>query len=88
MKSILESFAYGDVDVYGEELKRDNHYNDLMETKALCERELRDRLDNQEDRELLGKIIDLQLQASYALGVERFIYGYKLGSRVMVEVLG
>ena len=88
MKSILESFAYGDADIYGEELKRDKHYNDIMDVKSSCEEKLMDRLKDDEEKELLKKIIDLQLQTSYALGVDRFIYGYRLGARVMVEVLG
>jgi len=81
MSSILEEFACGDVGCF----KKGSHYGRTM--KILCETE--DRLMSVLDGELketFKKHVDAQAESNLITGIDKFIYGYRLGVLMTMEV--
>ena len=85
MKNILEEFARGNISPDVGSIKRGTHYDRTM--KALVENEnkitagLGDELQN-----TFKQYIDLQLEANQISGIDKFIYGYRLGVLMTMEV--
>ena len=85
MKSILEEFAYGNISPEPRFFKRGSHYGQTMKTLSDSEEKLLSMLDG-ELKETLKQLIDAQAEISILSGVDRFIYGYRLGVLMTMEV--
>jgi len=85
MQSILEEFARGNINPDVGSITRGSHYDKTM--KALCENE--DKLSSEltgELAEVLKRYTDLQLEANQITNVDKFIYGYRLGVLMTMEI--
>ena len=85
MKSILEQFAYGNINPNTGTIIRGSHYDKTM--KALCEKE--EKLTTQLNGELADifkQFVDLQLETTTISNNDKFIYGYRLGVLMTMEV--
>jgi len=89
MISVLEQIANGNIDLNQEAIKKDfneHHHKDVVKVMISCRENLMNVLDGR-GKELFEKFLELQEEAIYFDNVDRFIYGYKVGIRMMVEVL-
>ena len=85
MKSILEHFAYGNISPELRTFKRDSHYGRTMKILSDSEEKLLSLLDG-ELKDTLKQFSDAQAEISLLSGVDRFMYGYKLGVLMTMEV--
>ena len=85
MKSVLEAFAYWNVNPNEGYFEKDSYYGNLLKTICECEGKLLTML-NSEKKELLMKFSNAQLQADTVSNVDKFIYGYRLGVLMTMEV--
>jgi len=85
VKSILENFAYGNINPDMGTFKKDSKYGHVMKTISDCEEKLLSMLDG-EPKELLMKFSSAQLEANSITNVDKFIYGYRLGVLMTMEV--
>ena len=85
MKSILEHFAYGNISPEPRTFKRDSHYGRTMKILSDSEEKLLSLLDG-ELKDTLKQFSDAQAEISLLSGVDRFMYGYKLGVLMTMEV--
>jgi len=85
MKSILEEFACGNVSPEPRFFKRDSHYGRTMEILSDSEEKLLSALDG-ELKETLKQFSEAQSEISLLSGIDRFIYGYRLGVLMTMEV--
>lgn len=85
MKSILETFAYGEIDPLEDFLKWDAQYCKVVESIAEHEKKLLSILDEGAG-ELLMKYSAAQTEANEGAGVGRFICGYRMGMLMTMEV--
>ena len=85
MKSILENFAYGNINPDMGIIKKGSKYERIMETIADSEEKLLSMLDG-EPKELLITFSSAQLEANSISNVDKFIYGYRLGVLMTMEV--
>jgi len=85
VKSILESFAYGEIRPLEGFFKWDSQYESVLDRVSEYEGKLMAML-NGEARELFVKFLEAQTEAGEAAGLDRFICGYRLGVLMMVEV--
>ena len=85
MQSILEEFACGKISPFDGSYRKDSRYEHTL--KSLCEVEdkLMSALDDQ-SKEMLRQFMDLQEELSLTEGIDKFIYGYRLGVLMTVEV--
>jgi len=84
MRSILEEFAYGNINP-GEQSYTKN--SELREANALVGRineKLLEEL-NPEEAKLLEKLADAHIEASSLTAVQHLLYGYKLGVIMTAE---
>ena len=87
MKSILEEFAYGNVSPEPRYFEKNSHYGRAMKILSDSEEKLRSMLDG-ELKETLEQFSKAQAEISTLSGVDRFIYGYRLGVLMTMEVWG
>ena len=85
MKSILEAFAYGNINPDEGSFKKDSRYGNVLKTISECEEKLMAMLDD-EPKELLINFSSAQLEANTITNVDKFIYGYRLGVLMTMEV--
>jgi len=85
MKSILEAFAYGNINPDVGTVKKGSQYERAIKTISDCEEKLLSILDG-EPKELLIRFSSAQLEANAITNVDKFIYGYSLGVRMTMEV--
>ena len=85
MKSILEEFAYGNISPQPRFFKKDSHYGRTMKTLSDSEEKLLSVLDG-ELKDTLKQFSDAQAEISLLSGVDRFVYGYRLGVLMTMEV--
>ena len=85
MKSILEEFAYGNINPNIGTFKKDSKYGRVMQTIAKSEEKLLSMLDG-EAKELFAKFSSAQLEATTISSNDKFIYGYRLGMLMAIEV--
>jgi len=85
MKSILEEFAYGNISPEPRFFKNNTHYGRTMKILSDSEEKLLSVLDG-ELKETLKKLTDAQAEISILSGVDRFMYGYRLGVLMTMEV--
>ena len=85
MKSILEEFAYGNISPEPRFFKKNSHYGRTMDILADSEDKLLLVLDG-DLKETLKQFSEAQAEISVLSGVDRFIYGYRLGVLMTMEV--
>jgi len=84
MKSILEEFFYGNISPEVQLFERDSAYGEALRLISRNEEKLLVRL-NEEEKELLGKYIDAQMELNRLTAIKSQIYGYKLGVLMTAE---
>ena len=84
MTSILEEFAYGNVNPCTQYFKRDSEFGKAMELLTRNEQKLLEKLCGDE-KELFQKYIDAQGEINRLTAVKNFIYGYKMGLIMTAE---
>jgi len=84
MKSILEEFFYGNISPEVQFVERGSAYHEVMGVIANVEDKLLKRL-NEEEKELLRKYMDAQMELNQLTSVRSQIYGYKLGLLLTAE---
>jgi len=85
MKSILEAFAFGYINPDMGTVKKDSQYGNIMQTISDYENELLSMLDDK-SKQLFVKLSSAQSEASSIVNVDKFIYGYRLGVLMTMEV--
>ena len=85
MISILEEFARGNISPEPRFFKRDSHYGRAMETLVDKEKKLYAALDG-ELKETLKQFSEAQIEISRLSSIDRFVYGYRLGVLMTMEV--
>lgn len=85
MKSILKEFAYGNINPSIGTIKKGSKYERVMQTISDNEERLLSML-NGEAKELLVKFSSAQLEATAISNDDKFIYGYRLGMLMAIEV--
>lgn len=83
--SYLEAFANGNLQIQDRTFQRESVYEKAF--SQLCEAEdtLRESL-SETEKELLEKLIDAEAELNSLSETDRFIYGYRLGVRMTMEV--
>ena len=84
MKNILKEFANGNLSMTGS-IKKNSEYERTL--KELCEYEnkLKATMDG-DIKEIFEKFMEFQAKADFISEIDRFIYGYRLGALMMIEV--
>jgi len=85
MKSILEEFFHGNISPEVQFAEKGSEYDKTMHIICRVEEKLLERL-NAEEKELLEKYIDAQMELNSLTAVKSQIYGYKLGVLMTAEV--
>lgn len=85
MTSILEEFACGNVSPEPRFFKPGSQYGRAMDALLKDEEKLLAAL-NESEKELFKGYCDTQSEVSRLSGMSRFIYGYRLGVLMTVEV--
>ncbi|NCC69172.1 MAG: hypothetical protein EOM14_13460 [Clostridia bacterium] len=85
MQSVLEEFALGNLSPEPRSFKRGSQYGRTMQTLADSEAQLLAALGGAE-KKTFEKLIDTQAEISLLSGVDKFIYGYRLGVLMTMEV--
>ena len=85
MKSILEEFARGNISPEPRFFKKDSHYGCTLEIMCSSQEKLLSALD-EDLKETLEQFSDAQAKLSVLSDVDRFIYGYRLGVLMTMEV--
>jgi hypothetical protein len=85
MKSILEEFAFGNINPNDGTISKGSRYEKIMNLVADIENKLLITLDG-EPKELLIKFSSAQLEANAISNNDKFIYGYRLGVLMTMEV--
>ena len=85
MKTILENFAFGNINPDVGSITRGSHYDKTMKALVENENKLSDELDG-ELAEIFKLYSDLQLEAAQITNTDKFIYGYRLGVLMTMEV--
>jgi len=86
MKSILEEFACGNISPEPRFIKRNSEYEKAVNTLSDTEEKLRVVL-NDAGRELLSAFLDAQGAVNHMTNIDKFVYGYRLGALMTMEVL-
>ena len=84
MPSILEEFAYGNINPAAQSFTKNSELGKALVLVVKFEKELFEKL-NAEEKELLEKLIDAQVEANRLTAVKNFLYGYKLGVLMTAE---
>ena len=85
MSSILEEFARGNIDPHNGSIRRGSTYDKTLKALVENENKLSDGLDG-ELAEIFKQYVDLQGEVQQMDGRDKFIYGYRLGVLMTVEV--
>lgn len=85
MKSILEEFAQGNISPEPRFLKHNSEYEKAVNVLSEAEKKLYAVLDDN-GRELLKALIDAQGKVNHLANTDKFIYGYRLGVLMTMEV--
>jgi len=85
MQSILEEFANGNISPETRFFKKNSRYWRAMQHLTDTEEKLFSAL-NEQEKELLKIFSETQSEVSFLSGIDRFIYGYRLGVLMTMEV--
>jgi len=89
MMSILEAIANDNMNLSQEALKKDfnkNHYKNVIKIMDSSKEKLLNRLDDK-NKESFERFLELQEEAAYFANMNKFVYGYRVGVKMMVDVL-
>ena len=78
MLSILEEFVRGNISPEPRFYNPGSSYGRIMEALVECENKLESAL-NEEAKELFEKFNKSQIEMEILTGINKFIYGYRLG---------
>ena len=81
---ILEEFFYGNISPEAQCFKRDSEYGEVMRVISRIEEKLLDRL-NEEEKELLQKYTDAQMELNQLTAIKSQMYGFKLALLMTAE---
>jgi len=84
MQSILEEFFYGNISPEAQSFERDSAYAETLRLVSRNEEKLRAQL-NEEEKEILRKYMDAQMELNRLTAIKNQIYGYKLGVLLTAE---
>ena len=84
-KSILEEFARGNISPNVGSVKRGSHYDRLGKALVEAENKITAGLD-EELQDIMKQYIDLQGETNLISTTDSFIYGYRLGVLMTMEV--
>jgi len=84
MQSILEEFFYGNISPEVQFIKKGSRYEEVMRVICHNEDKLLERL-NEEEKEILEKYIDAQMELNSLTAIKSQVYGYKLGLLITAE---
>ena len=84
MRSILEEFAYGNIHPNERFYNKDSELGKARILASRIEENLRERL-NTEEVDILGTLIDAQVEVSRLTEMKDFLYGYRLGVIMTAE---
>lgn len=85
MHKILEAFANDALRVETDAEKRSKEHQKVWELSSRLQDELEKGL-RQQEKELFGELMDAMASESSCYAQERFIYGYRLGVLMTMEV--
>lgn len=85
MRSVLEEFACGNIDPEVRFVRPGSEYSKAMQRVVDCESELMGVLPESK-KDLVNAFIDAQGSVSLLSGTDRFIYGYRLGVLMTMEI--
>ena len=85
MRSILEEFALGNINPNDGTIKKGTRYAKVMNLVVDIENKLFSALD-EEPKVLFSKYSNAQLEANAISNNDKFIYGYRLGVLMTMEV--
>ena len=84
MHSILEEFFYGNISPEVQFTEKGSELEEVLRVICRNEEKLFERL-NGEEKEILQKYIDAQMELNQLTAVKSKIYGYKLGLLMAAE---
>ena len=84
MRSILKEFAYGNISPIAHPVNKDSELGQANALVVRLESKLLAML-NTEEKELLEKLIDAQLEVHQLAAVQHLLYGYRLGLIMTAE---
>jgi len=85
MRSILEELACGNISPDTRFLKHNSEYEKAVNTLTNAEKKLRSVL-NEAEQELLIALIEAQGAVNHFANMDKFVYGYRLGTLITTEV--
>jgi len=85
MRRILEEFACGNITPEARFFKRDSEYGKAMYALSDIEEKLLALL-NENEKKLFDDFSKAQSEISFLSGIDKFIYGYRLGVLMTTEV--
>jgi len=84
MQSILEEFFHGNISPEVQSIEKGSSYHEIMRIIANTEEKLLKQL-SAEEKEILQKYTDAQMELNLLTAVKSQIYGYKLGLLMTAE---
>ena len=86
MRKTLEDFYYGNIAPFERQMAPNSELKRAVERITCYERQLMERLDENE-KTILTKLIQSQQDIDSITALENFILGFRLGVRMMVECM-
>jgi len=86
MRKTLENLYYGNIAPGEQQFRRSTDYDKAMKMVSGCEGKLMLLL-NDDEKELLTKMISAQHTVNGITALENFILGFRLGARIGIEVM-
>jgi len=86
MRRILEDFYLDNIVPYDKRMAANSELRRLVKCASDCEAQLRERL-NEEEQRLLDTLINSQHEINRITALENFILGFCLGVRLMAECM-
>lgn len=87
MESILEELFYGNINPDTQYFTKQSEFGRAMKVLTEREDELTSAL-NDTEKEILQHFINAQLEVNSLTAKTKFLYGFKLGSQIMLETMG
>ena len=85
MRSILEEFFHGNISPEAQCFKSNSRYGDLMRIISRNEDKLLELLNDEEEKEILKKYTDAQMELNQVTAVKSQMYGFKLALLMTAE---
>jgi len=85
MRSILEEFFYGNISPEVQFTEKGSRYDKVLSIICRNEEKLLERL-NEEEKEILEKYMEAQMELNQLTAIKGQVYGYKLGLLMTAEV--